>query len=1244
MTRLTRRRALLIGNEQYDDSRFGLLPSTQVDTWQLQQVLQNRNIGNFTSVRRLADLTADDMRFEISEFLGGCEEDELALLYVSGHGTRLVQAGGEFHFVARDTDFDRVATTGVSASFVNERLESCWAPQKVALIDCCQSGGFAVGLRTSDGPAQPAAKSGGGALLTSRGVYVMSSSRAGEDSYAGAETPDGVEPSAFTGQVVEALRTGKVGKDGTGEVTVDDLFQYVNRRMRADNPRQIPVQSTHGVDDRIILAGCPLGRAPQLLPFTRRPAGTTEPGQTSGPTAKASVAQPSWTDLLDYYKECVLAENEDTPLLPVADEGKSYVCLRGAERFLSGDLDADACASMPPEAESLVASAAERDAELWAGYPAVVLNGPRTGRPWSAPKFAPLLVRRVEVVHEGGETRLKPYGPVLPHPRLAHDWLGEDDAVDLAETYHPSWHAGQHDRMAVDVRNLLVQEYELPCVQEPRPDQLADRIDVRTPGNGARNVAVLFLAERDTGATKKLLADFDTIAKKAAQIGGTALAALSPHSAERADAPVAEADGPVRLVTPLPSNEAQSAVLRSAMTRRLTVATGPPGTGKSQLVANLVATAIAAGQSVLVASTNNQAVDEVWRRCEELSPGSVIRTGSADYMEVEGKTLRELMVAPAPERNTTTAAVDVDVSARRLNEVRETLAETAGAERTLLLAGRAREEHAARLGRSVRDLLDLLATMDDPAQLEQKAVRLAQARFFGGWRRRRLLGGIGIAFHEGDTVDMCTALADLAGAERAWRSAHGSAAAGLDDAGLGADLDAAESDARAAATALLDNTVRANARSGRSRITNLLTARGSSGSDWAAVRDVLPAARGWAVTSLSARRFPPDPALFDLVIIDEASQCAIPHVLPLLFRARRALVIGDAMQLPHITKVSPEKERVIRQGAGLRADWLERHRLAYRRHAAFHAAEGAAGGTLLLDEHFRCHPDIAEVSNQLFYDGRLIVLTDTRTKPSLERRAVIWAPVKGRAARPPSGVSWVNADEMETVEASVAYLVKQFPEESGATIGVVTPFKAQEEALKRRLRSYGDRVRTGTVHTFQGGERDIMIFSLVAGEGMHRQSIAWVEGQLNLWNVAITRARSHLIVVGDPDLWVGRGGVGAALHRAADASAGTAIQEPDELLTRLYESLSATSSGSASVELGVTVHGHMADAVVRTTASATAVLLDRGPEEGTDPARHLRLMLRRRDLLEGDADAGEKAVRLPAWRLYDAGARSAGHH
>ncbi|MFC9746693.1 caspase, EACC1-associated type [Streptomyces niveus] len=1253
MTRLHKRRALLIGNENYDDGRFSPLASVRADLWGLAQVLKHRNIGNFVSVQTESDLTADDMRAVIGEFLQERDEDELALVYVSGHGVRTVRDGGEFHFVAKDTDYDRVAATSVSAGFLNDALEECVAPQKIVMIDCCRSGGFAMGLRTSDRRADNSvSKSGEQPPLNSRGVYVLSSSRAGEDSYADTGSGDDVKPSAFTGEVVEALRTGKVSKDGGSAVTVSDLFHYVNRRMRAqEGGRQVPVHSALGVDDRIIIADSPFGRAPVLNPLSSRPQSIA--GETAQPRVGKSVhAQPSWANLLDYYRECVLAESAETPLMDVSRQDASYVCLAGAERLISGDVDDDGCVTLPAEAAPLVDSAAEEDAELWAGYPAVVLTGPRTGRPWRQPKFAPLLVRRVEIVQDEGEVRLKPYGPVQPHPQLALDWLGEDEANQLIDTFQPSWHRGQHDRMAVEVRNLLTQEFELPCVQELRPDQLADRIDIRTPGHGARNTAVLFASRPQTGFTKGLLNDFVGIADRTDQIEQTALGALAPDASQRAGSHAHTSPEPTHLVTPLPCNEAQTAVLHSAMTRRLTVATGPPGTGKSQLVANLVATAIAAGQTVLVASTNNDAVDEVWRRCDKLVPGSVVRTGSArkngkSNAEHEAAALHALRTGPEPPTTVATASMAAALATDRLAEVRQGLAHLAETEARLRRAGEARAHHAEQLGSTVTELQDLFRDTPRLRELEDKARRLAHARFLGSWRRSRFLRRTGLSGHAGDPVPGCLALAGFVAAEAQWRAGHERASA-IDDTALTRSLHDAESAVHDASRTLLATRVQAAAWAGRRRILDLLAARDGKRSDWPQVRRVLgrsngstdaPAVAGWAVTSLSARRFPLSPALFDLVVVDEASQCAIPHVLPLLFRARRALVIGDPMQLTHITQTSPHREALIRRGNGLRSDWLEKHHLAYRRHSAFHAAEQSAGGTLLLDEHFRCHPQIASISNDFFYDGGLTVLTDSRSRPALAHRsAVIWTDVTGRAARPPFGGSWVNEDEIRKVQDSVRYLLEQLPPE--ATVGVVTPFTAQAETLRKRLRPYDEeRLRIGTVHTFQGGERDVMVFSLVAAEGMHSGAVEWISGQLNLWNVAITRARGHLIVVGDKELWRKRGGVGTALLEAADRN-GVSLGggDDDVLLRRLYRILSLAKE--ATVTLGETVHGHPVDALVGGTSATTsrAVLLDRGIEEGSDAARHLRLMLHRRNLL-GSEDGKVEAVRWPAWRLYETGER-----
>ncbi|MFQ6326067.1 AAA domain-containing protein [Nocardia sp. CWNU-33] len=1229
MTRLPRRRALLIGNETYADHRFEPLPSVQTDIWQLEQVLSHNQIGGFWPVIRRADLTAEQMCAEIAEFFDGCEENELALLYVSGHGDRLVQSSGEFHFIATDTDYDRIADTAVGSGFVNDHLELCAAPQKIVMIDSCLSGGFALGFRTAEPELpEPAAKgraeTSGHSPLESRGVYVLSSSRAGELSRAGTGTPDGPEPSAFTGVVVEALRTGKVGKDGTGQVSVQDLFEYTNRYMRA-HTSQVPVLSANGVDDRIILASCPQGPAPALAPLSARPA-------QSALTAKAaSSLQPSWSNVLDYYRRCLQTDQYQIPWLSVDDDGTSYVCLSGVERILCGDVDADHRIAVPSEAADLVTKAAQADDELWAGYPAMVVK-PRDRRRTALPhRFAPLLIRRVELIEVDGERRLQPTGDILAHPALAEERLGEEEAAMFNETYRPGWHARQHDRMGIEARKIA-DEFDLGCVQEPRPDQLFDHIDVDTPQDGGRNAAILFRVASSPGATGKLLKDFADIETRCDAIRGTALAALSPNPAERTE-PALECDpATVRVVTPLSCNEAQDAVIRSAMTRRLTVATGPPGTGKSQLVANLVATAVANGQSVLVASTNNKAVDEVFKRCRDVVPSSVIRTGNVDSRSLETQGLEELKNTPTPGTNVETAAMHLHSANESLREWRDVLAHKATCERTLLQAGQDREKYAADLGSTAPELIEHLSHVH-PRTVATRASKAEHARFFGELRRKWLLKRWDISIDTQLTADICAALAGFGNAEDTWLSCRTDLSKLPNDADLSANFIDSESAVRSESKSLFSATVRALAYGGRPRIAELLRNLRTR-DEWKTTRAALPSIRAWAVTTLSARRFPPDPALFDLVVVDEASQCAIPHVLPLLFRARRALIIGDPMQLEHIADITTDDEARARNGAGIDSTWVEHHRLSYRRHSTFRAAERAIGRTLLLDEHFRCHPRIATVANDLFYDDKLTVMTDVRGRPALPRPAVIWVKTDGRAEHPRSNRSWINTAEVAKVRECVAFLFESGGLSATATVGVVTPFRAQTDTIQAAIgRDYPD-VEVGTVHTFQGGERDVMIFSLVAGRTMPKRSINRIDNQLNLWNVAITRARSHLIVVGDKSLWQERRVAGALLEAAEPTGeyGQTIGAAPDPLLHRLFQLLDGPT---AKAVLGEVICGYRTDVVVNSDdGGKAAYVLDRGPVPDADPARHLRLMLRSAQLRH-DPDNGITAVRQPAWTLFD---------
>ncbi|GAA5049138.1 hypothetical protein HNP84_004339 [Thermocatellispora tengchongensis] len=1228
---------MLIGTESHRDSRYARLPSTPVDLWQMRQVLQDRRIGGFESVKVLTDLTADDMRAEIAEFLESFDADALALLYVTGHGTRLSRSTGEFYFVATDTDFDQVDATGVSAGYVNEQLENCLAAQKVVLLDCCRSGGFALGWRTSDAHDRRIAKGAAHPVpLTGRGVYVISSSGAGEDSFAGPQTSGDPQPSLFTGEVVRTLLGGKAAKDGSGHVSVDDLFEYVNQQMRRRHG-QIPVKSALHVNTRIILADCPQGPPPVLVPPTGKATAPAATAAAAPGAAKAAATTPTWKQLLDYYRRCVLSEEAGLPLLKVPDEGVTYACLTGSERLLSGDLDEGGSAAVPPEAAALVAKAVQDGAEIWAGYPVVLFTPRNDRRSRPVPQFAPLLIRRVEVVHENGVTRLEPYGPVTPNPRMTGIFLSQDEAALLHETYLPSWHAGQHKRMATDIANLLRNDFGLPQIEELRPENLTPRIDIRTPAEGARNTAVLFVAKPDAVAAKRLLDDLADIAGKVAEIQQTALAALVPDPAA-SHGESQDAAGVVQPVTPLAANDAQLAVLDSVFRRRLTVATGPPGTGKSQLVANVVATAVANGDSVLVASTNNRAVDEVWQRCDRLVPGSLIRTGSREHQQKEEvPALQDLLKrAGPPPGNVTTLRTQLRLLTDDMLARREELSEIGRLDRELRQAGERREAHAERLGVPVAVVTEQLGSDEDVVRWAGRARRAANARLFGHWRRTRLLRRLGLPVPAGgsDAAATCTALAGFADAECRWRASRRRLRDMPEDIRITESIDETEERVRELSAQVLEHAVNSGAHQGRQGILRLLQKQQRRESDWGEVARLLDHLRGWAVTSLSARRFPPNPALFDLVIIDEASQCSIPHVIPLLFRARRALVIGDVMQLTQISKLPGEYEASAHRDAGLRADVLEKHQMAYRRHSAFHAAEHAAGGSILLDEHYRCHPDIAAVSNDLFYGGRLAVLTDIRSRPMMDKPAIIWVEARGQAQRIP-GSSWVNQAEIDKVVSCVEHLDKHLPTE--ATIGVVTPFAAQQRELAQLLSHYGVRVQVGTVHTFQGSERDAMVFSLVAGTGMEPGTIDWVGLQLNLWNVAITRARSHLILVGDSATWRQYGGVGAHLWHAAVADQRRDGESGDPrdaaLLPRLLRGLQ--SLPGATVELKVPVHGHVADALVEIDGRTTAVLLDHGPDDETiragNESRHMRLMLRRRRLLQDP----HNAVRLPIWWLHD---------
>ncbi|HSP37595.1 MAG TPA: AAA domain-containing protein [Frankiaceae bacterium] len=694
---------------------------------------------------------------------------------------------------------------------------------------------------------------------------------------------------------------------------------------------------------------------------------------------------------------------------------------------------------------------------------------------------------------------------------------------------------------------------------------------------------------------------------------------------------------------PLTLNDSQERALSATAALPVAVLTGPPGTGKSQLVAATVGAAWLRGETVLVASTNNTAVEVLAERTRDIDQGLLIRTGNAEYREALPPILEGLASRPV------TPGVSAAVGQRQL--------EIAVAERAALhdrLAERAAlEGELAQLVLDLEARRTLLCGAPEPSpvhewrvQLGRRARRAHRTWWFPKSRARRALAAAQIEPHRAVTV---ADVAMWAEAELRRDELQGKLSA-LGPRDPDAERAALASADRAWAHASLRavrQTVAAGIAGAAPALRQLAQLRrGNRAARATATAATLPSAAGWACAALSAAsNFPLTAGLFDLVVVDEASQCGVAEVLPLAYRAKRLVVVGDPNQLTPVVTLPPRDLAAIAVSVGTTQDSLHERALSYGQDSAFTAfAKRAGTKPFLLDEHYRCHPDIAAFFNDAFYGGDLRVLTDV-TRQSGDARGLRWLPVRGRTepARP-SGA--VNRDEADAV---VRWVLDR-PAEPGS-IGVVTPFAAQARLIEDRLRrALGDEqwvardVTVGTAHRFQGGERDVVLFSLVLAAGARPGSAKWVEQQRNLVNVAVSRARRALVVVGDdaalatlPVPTLAALSDAARFGRRSDAEARFDDRRlHSEAEQRLHAALVAAGM---TVELKPVVDGYELDFAVTTSGGRRLDIECDGIQHQDARGRQRRQDLTRDLVLQR---LGWQVVRFPAWQCLAEPDRLAG--
>ena len=1172
---MTRRFALLLGTAgSVLDHGLPGLPAVRHDIEQVKAAFEYA--GDFDDVQAHLDLARDAMVARIEQFFGERRHGDLAVLYFSGHGVRHPDQESLF-LAASDTQPDRPHATAVDTeAILKDMLSRTYAKQKVVLLDCCFSGAFR-GSRRFRGGMREEPRGG----LRHAGTFILTSSSHSRASYA----DDDASPSVFTQLLLDGMRGGAAPRGSNQWLTTHDLSHFVQEQAARRGEQQRPTESSEGVVEPI-----PLVRAHP--DHDRAP--SRRPQASSADDVDAPLDADRWRKLLQYYIACVERSARLGSFVDLRDDTRYLALPAGPEPIFSGG------AALPAHEQiaSLARNAEAAGSGLRYGY-AVTVRRSAIGN--SRLQFAPLLECDATVGPDGAlHTTLPP----RVNAALAADRNLSDKEIDEIDTHiEETFAAGDPDTVAATVRQLC-EVLDLAPVTALDPRRLAGPIR-QGPLRRVQNCAVVFSVDTASAAERQLIDDLREIAKNPGRIAGTALGALAD---EARDVPP---DASYTIVAPDPLNEAQENVIRAAMTRRLTVAQGPPGTGKSQLVTALMATVTAAGQTVLMGSTNNQAVNEVAKRCDEtMGPGLLIRSGNKQYLGQEPKLLAELIAAHAggPVPDVHTPAGELRILGDRLAAARTSLDERAVLERDLW------DLAVERQGSPAPDLPE-----DEEAlrRLVRRADRGLHHRWLGWWSRRALRT-YGVVDRPG-----LEQFAHRVTVELRWRTAYDAVTGSEDADAVWARLSAyVAQDRPRLSRALVGAQVAERVRGGTAVLQRRCEDLSSSPPrTWSRFQDLLRVLPAWATTALSARKVVPQPAVFDLVVIDEAAACTIAAVLPMLFRARRALIIGDPRQLAPVRPLPAEEDTTYRTAAGLGEEWCDARRLSFVSYSAYDAFARAAPAVHLLDEHYRCHPQIVSVPNREVYQDRLVVLTRTYGLTPQTDPAVVWNHVAGRAQRGMSG-SGYNEPEVAAVITTLDDLRTRFPE---AELGVVTPLAAQQARLKRALTDAGwseDEVVCGTAHRFQGGQRDIMVISPVGAHGIADTTRNWLVNETNLWNVAITRAKAMLVIVGDQSWWSGQQGI---LSRYARGEVGEQAVEPGPLPA-------ADALHRAALDCGLTVRrnamiaGYRYDLILGSPTSEVAVLIDAPANSGH--GRHLRISMARLDL----AGPGLSACRLAAWR------------
>lgn len=584
-----------------------------------------------------------------------------------------------------------------------------------------------------------------------------------------------------------------------------------------------------------------------------------------------------------------------------------------------------------------------------------------------------------------------------------------------------------------------------------------------------------------------------------------------------------------RIIMPFHSNIDQRNAIRSALENQISVIDGPPGTGKTQTILNLIATLVAQGKTVGIVAGANSAVENIVDKLAEEGYDFLVATlGSSDRVTTfcasqtikdqnRGDWQRETeqrlkessdLITPEALRAEEERLASLWQDARDIPQLRSKLTETQRERQ--VFEEKVRESrrtvpdisHLSVTGKNSETLADLLALarcVPNPGRGIRGIVERVRRYYAYGPLKGLDLGDV--------DVQSAIHAAFYRARERELTQRLEEAEARTADHGLVEVAEDYRQHSREAFDAVLLR------RFAHRPLTHLDATELRKKKD-----KLLSAYPIVASTCFSIRKNLDVRTLLDWIIVDESSQVLLPQGMAALSKARNAVIVGDDKQLGPVfsgwdeSKQEPPEPRFDVRSLSL----LDSVKMM---------PKSARVPNTLLKEHYRCHPAIIEFCNRTYYDGQLIPMRDPG-KDAPDPLTVVYAAPGNHARHPLHGGGRFSQreidiiaqlQEMQVLREGIGEGDNRDPRSGDFVLGVVTPYRAQATRATKRIQSeLGDgehgRWLAETVHKFQGRGAGTVVLSTVLNANDPNAATEFYDDNA-LTNVAVSRAKDRLIVV-----------------------------------------------------------------------------------------------------------------------------------